>query len=195
MTTAFVLGNGISRRNIGLNGLRTLGPIYGCNALYRDFTPDVLVATDRPIATHIQEIGYPIKNKFYTRRPIAGLGALTVPHDYFGFSSGPIALSLAALDRHSYIYFVGFDMGATSENKFNNIYSDSEFYKASTANPTYTGNWIKQVCKVITDFPDIQFCRIMGPTTAKIEEFLSIKNLTFLDLDTFLDRINNKKDL
>lgn len=195
MTTAFVLGNGISRRGIDLEILKSQGTVYGCNALYRDFVPDVLVATDRPIATEIQQSGYALKHKFYTRRPVAGQGARTVPHEYFGFSSGPIALGLAAQDKHSEVYFVGFDMGPTGDNKFNNVYADSEFYKASTATPTYTGNWIKQIRRVITDYPVTQFYRIMGSTTAKIQEFEGIKNLGFIDLDTFLDRINTKKDL
>ena len=58
MTTAFVLGNGVSRQAVDLNRLKSLGKIYGCNALYRDFTPDILVATDKPIATEIQNSGY-----------------------------------------------------------------------------------------------------------------------------------------
>jgi len=50
MTRAFVCGNGISRQAVDLNQLRLLGKIYGCNGLYRDFEPDCLVATDKPIA-------------------------------------------------------------------------------------------------------------------------------------------------
>ena len=60
MTTAFVLGNGVSRQHLSLAQLQRRGKIYGCNALYREFEPDVLVATDRPIATAIQESGYEI---------------------------------------------------------------------------------------------------------------------------------------
>ena len=69
MSTAFVLGNGRSRLSINLESLRSRGKIYGCNGIYREFTPDVLVATDRPIATAIEESGYPLRNLFYTRRP------------------------------------------------------------------------------------------------------------------------------
>ena len=46
MKIAFVIGNGQSRSHFNLNTLRGKGTIYGCNALYRDFMPDVLVATD-----------------------------------------------------------------------------------------------------------------------------------------------------
>ena len=195
MTRAFVLGNGISRQGVDLNQLGPLGTIYGCNALYREYTPDVLVATDRPIATHIQESGYSAQHRFHTRRPIPGLGALAVPKPYFGFSSGPIATALAAQDGHICIYLVGFDMGPTANNTINNLYAGTEFYKRTDAPPTFTGNWIKQLCRIARDYPTVQFVRICGATTAQIAELDAIPNLTHLDLVTFIDRINNKKDL
>ena len=195
MTIAFVLGNGISRRGIPLTELKPLGKIYGCNALYREFTPDVLIATDRPIATAIQESGYAKTNRFYTRRPLPDLGAQTVPHDYFGYSSGPIAVSLAALDQHKRVYLLGFDMGPTPGNGFNNLYAGTEFYKAATAQPTYTGNWIKQLCKIMRDHPQTTFYRVCGHTSGRITEFDVLPNLRELPLPAFLSRINNPKDL
>jgi hypothetical protein len=182
MTTAFVIGNGISRKDIDLSELQTFGKIYGCNALHREFTPDVLISTDRPISTHIQESGYSSKNKFYTRRPIAGLGAHPVPRDYFGYSSGPIATAIAAQDQHRRIYLLGFDMGPTSAQTFNNLYAGTEFYKPAGATPTYTGNWIKQISRVIADYPRTRFFRICGPTTARIPELESLKNLDHWEL-------------
>jgi len=193
--TAFILGNGISRKSINLDLLKQQGKIYGCNALYREFTPDVLIATDRAIAAQIQESGYAKNHKFYTSRPIEGLGALLVPKPYYGYSSGPNALGIACIDGNRTIYLLGFDMGPTETNLFNNIYADTEFYKTSAHPPTFTKNWVKQIKKIMTDHKLVKFVRVQGPTTAHIEEFDSISNLTHLDLDTFTDRINNKKDL
>lgn len=195
MTRAFVLGNGISRQGIDPNQLQMVGTVYGCNALYREFTPDVLVSTDRPIATHIQESGYSARHRFHTRRPIPNLGAQEVPKPYFGFSSGPIATALAAQDGHTHIYLLGFDMGPTANNTINNLYAGTEFYKRVDAPPTFTGNWIKQLCRITKDYPTVQFVRVQGATTAKIVELDQVPNLTHLDLATFIDRINNKKDL
>jgi hypothetical protein len=195
MTIAFVLGNGVSRREIDLSSLAGLGKIYGCNALYREYTPEALVATDKPIAQRIQETGYSARHRFYTRRPIEGLGALKVPHDYFGYSSGPIATAIAAQDGHRHIYLLGFDMGPEINNRFNNLYAGTEFYKASEATPTYTGNWIKQLTRVVRDHEQTVFFRVQGPTTAHIADFDQLSNLKHQPLDTFLDRINNKKDL
>jgi hypothetical protein len=195
MTTAFVLGNGTSRRTIDLSQLNTYGPIYGCNALHREYTPDVLISTDKPIATAIQESGYSAQHRFHTRRPIAGLGAQPVPKPYFGYSSGPIAVSLAAIDGYTQIYLLGFDMGPSPQNTINNLYAGTEFYKSATASPTYTGNWVRQLVKIMSDHKSVQFVRVTGDTTAHITEFNTVKNLTHVDLPTFVDRINNPKDL
>lgn len=186
MTTAFVLGNGVSRQGIDLERLRPYGKIYGCNALYREFVPDVLVATDRPIATAIQESGYALKHSFYTRRPIENLGAHQVPKPYFGYSSGPIAVALAAEQGSKTVYMLGFDMGPVGNNQFNNIYAGTEFYKKSDAPPTFTGNWVKQLVHVASDFSQTAFVRVHGPTTSQISQLEQIKNFTSTDLDSFL---------
>ena len=52
----FVLGNGPSRKNIDPSKLD--GTVIGCNACYRDFTPDVICATDAGIMSDIIESGY-----------------------------------------------------------------------------------------------------------------------------------------
>lgn len=188
--TAFILGNGLSRKHIDLNQLKLHGSIYGCNALYREFTPDVLVATDRPIATQIQESGYSSKHRFHTRKPIANLGAKPVPTEYYGNSSGPIACSLAALDGHKQIYLLGFDLGADQNNSFNNIYAGTEFYKAQGSNPTFTGNWIQQLIKITKDFPSITFHRVHGDTTAVVDEFQRISNLKVVTIENFSNQFN-----
>ena len=184
MTAAFVLGNGVSRKSLQLEQLKTFGPIYGCNALYRDFVPDVLVATDKPIREEIQKSGYAIKNRLYTRNPIESLGAWEVPQQYWGYSSGPIAVALAALAQNSTVYLLGFDMGPNN-NQFNNVYAGTEFYKAAGANPTFTGNWVRQLIQVAKDFPKQDFIRVYGQTTAPVPEFDRIANIKRLDLNEF----------
>jgi hypothetical protein len=188
MTQAFVLGNGISRKTVAPEHLRLHGPVYGCNALYREFAPDVLVATDRPIAAAIQESGYANQHVFHTRRPLPGLGARPVPAAYFGHSSGPIATALAAQAGHTAIYLVGFDMGPAQNQQFNNVYAGTEFYKMPTALPTFTGNWIKQLIRIAQDFPLTQFVRVHGATTANIEQFATVPNFKSIDLSEFCNQ-------
>jgi hypothetical protein len=196
MAAAFVFGNGVSRLDVNIELCKNYGKIYGCNGMYREaYKPDVLVATDRPISEAIQMSGYPAENKFYTRRPLDGLGALTVPSNYFGYSSGPIAIALACMDRYKTVYLLGFDMGPGSNGKFNNVYADTEFYKRSSSTPTYTGNWVRQVVRLTQEFPKISFIRVQGSATAEIKELSAAKNLAHMPMTDFLNRINNTKEL
>ena len=189
MTIAFVLGNGISRKGLGLNGLRPYGKIYGCNSLYTEFEPNVLVATDKPISARIQDLGYATDHVFYTRKPVTGSGALTIPKQYYGFSSGPAAAGIAAIDQNQQIYLIGFDCGPTPDQFFNNIYAGTEFYKPPTSLPTFTGNWIRQIRTITKDYPNTRFFRVTGATTARISELDSIPNLKHIAIDKFLEYI------
>ena len=52
---AFVLGNGVSRKSIDPHALKLHGKTYGCNALFRTFAPDYLVAVDTKMIMEIQK--------------------------------------------------------------------------------------------------------------------------------------------
>jgi hypothetical protein len=195
MNIAFVLGNGLSRHSIDPAVLKHAGTVYGCNALYRTFAPDVLVSTDTPISEAVQKSGYSEKHVHYTRKPISGLGSLKIPQEYYGYSSGPAAVALAAEATHGRIYLLGFDMGPDQTGKFNNVYADTEFYKKSSATPTYTGNWIQQIRTIADKFKQTTFVRVVGKTTAEIKQFDMVQNMNNITLEEFTDRINNKKDL
>ena len=58
MKRVFCIGNGTSRQKFDLEQLRTHGKIYGCNALYRDFKPDVLISVDNGIMHEIYQSGF-----------------------------------------------------------------------------------------------------------------------------------------
>lgn len=195
MTVAFVLGNGQSRTALDLLALSRLAPVYGCNALFRQFEPAVLVSTDALISQAIQESGYSATNVHYTRKPLPALGAKRIPQQYYGFSSGPAAVGIAAIDQYQRIYLIGFDLGPTTTGHFNNVYADTEFYKKSSAAPTYTGNWVRQLTTVSQDFPVVQFVRVQGTTTANILELSNLSNLVHIPMTDFIDRINNTKDI
>ena len=58
MKRVFCIGNGTSRQGFDLEKLRPHGKIYGCNALYRDFKPDVLISVDNGIMHEIYQSGF-----------------------------------------------------------------------------------------------------------------------------------------
>ena len=67
MKRVFCIGNGESRQGFDLEKLRQHGKIYGCNALYRDFMPDVLTAVDHGIMHEIYHAGVAQKIPCYFR--------------------------------------------------------------------------------------------------------------------------------
>jgi hypothetical protein len=67
MSSVFCIGNGESRKDFNLDLLKPHGKIYGCNALYREYTPDVLVSVDHGIMHEIYQSGYCYKNETWFR--------------------------------------------------------------------------------------------------------------------------------
>ena len=67
MSSVFCIGNGESRKYFNLDLLKPHGKIYGCNALYREYTPDVLVSVDHGIMHEIYQSGYCYKNDTWFR--------------------------------------------------------------------------------------------------------------------------------
>lgn len=190
---AFIIGNGRSRLDIDLESLRGRGLIYGCNALYRDFEPDVLIATDSGIAKEIQNTGYAKRRRFHTRRPIEGSGAKTIEYNY-GWSSGQVALSYAANAKHSYLYMIGFDLaGLEGHEKFNNVYADTDHYKTSKDKPTFYGNWLKQIHQTCIEFKNTRFIRIIPQDGLIPEEFKYLKNMQHMFTNEFKTVLNTLK--
>ena len=67
-------------RSVDLIKLRPHGKIYGCNGLYRDFTPDVLCSVDGPMMHEVYHSGYGDNNELWLRdwNPIPGMTYNTV---------------------------------------------------------------------------------------------------------------------
>jgi len=133
--SVFVLGNGPSRKNI--DPIKLNGTVIGCNACYRDFTPDVICATDAGIISDIIDSGYDGKCYFthnsWKLLPDASYVALKTGKEretyrrfdakYFVYISG---LDSNVENPQSYIFWVSPSM----EDKIKNI--GKEVYGWST---------------------------------------------------------------
>jgi len=164
--TAFVLGNGISRQEIDLTHLQQYGPVYGCNALYREFSPDYLVAVDVKMVIEINKAGYQQKNTVWTNlnRAYKDMEGFNYFNPSKGWSSGPTALYLASQHKYERIFILGFDyMGLESGKRVNNLYAGTPNYKRKEDTATYYGNWLRQTEQVIKESPQIQFRRVILP--------------------------------
>ena len=164
-TPAFILGNGISRLTANLDTLKTYGTIYGCNALYREFTPDYLIAVDAKMVKEIVDSGYNTTNSVWTNpnHGVKDLKNLNFFKPHKGWSSGPTALWFASNNGHRDIYILGFDYQGI-KGKVNNVYASTKNYKDADQPATFFGNWSSQTEKVIKEFSTISYTRVVGDT-------------------------------
>jgi len=75
------------------------------------------------------------------------------------------------------------------------MYAGTEFNKALDAAPTFTGNWIRQIASMVSDFSTAQFIRVCGPTSADIKEFKNIANFDTMDIKLFRHRLDTNDGL
>lgn len=160
---AFVLGNGVSRLNADLPTLSHFGTVYGCNALYREYAPDHLIAVDVKMVNEIIESGYQNTHAVWTNpnNGIVSRDNINILNPHLGWSSGPTALWLAAKNGHTKIYILGFDYEGLN-GLVNNVYSGTPNYKGKDDAATFFGNWSSQTERVIRENKHIQFYRVQG---------------------------------
>lgn len=157
---AFIIGNGESRKPIKLDFLREQGVIYGCNALYRDFYPDILVSLDVKMTNEIFDSGYKgchIYKDFKTKNQtfLVNQKGEKVTKDK-GWSSGSTAAFLAAsCVEFKEIYLIGFDFFKT--DFVNNVYKDTSNYVKSNSKPISTVFFREQIKNIMKHSPYKKF--------------------------------------
>jgi hypothetical protein len=135
---AFIIGNGKSRKDLSLSSLYEYGAIFGCNALYRDFWPDYLVAIDPGIIREINTSEFP-----KSRIIIPPLNEQFEPGELYGFAPGSVvnirsnagmnAMMEAIKLRQTALFVIGFDFIIdTEEYTQSNIYDQTKNYGPET---------------------------------------------------------------
>ena len=185
---AFVLGNGTSRKEINPQELKEHGTVYGCNALYREFDPDYLIAVDVKMINEINSKGYQNDHTVWTNfnRTYKDYENFNYFEKSKGWSSGPTALWLASQHEHNEIYILGFDyQGLKNGRMLNNLYADTKNYKKSNETATFYGNWLRQTEQVIKDNPHIKYVRVIATDNfipKQLNNFRNFKTIYIEDL-------------
>lgn len=184
----FVLGNGKSRLNINPQTLKKYGKIYGCNALYREFEPDYLIAVDPKMVIEIANSGYQLTHEVWTNpnKQITSFNGLRYFTPSLGWSSGPTALNLASSHNPKEIFIFGFDY-VGKQGLFNNVYADTPNYKKSNENATYYGNWETQTQQVIKNNQHIKYYRVVEDSYYCPKwNYTNFRNITYKEFEKFL---------
>jgi hypothetical protein len=155
-----VLGNGTSRNTISLDNLNEFGTVYGCNALYRDYIPNYLVAVDAKMVMEINRFSIQDKTQVWTNpnKAFATLSKLNYFTPSKGWSSGPTALHLASEHAHDTI-------------------------KQDRA--TFYGNWLRQTTSTILKNPKKRYIRVLEDKGFTPKEFNKLENLEHISVNDF----------
>jgi len=197
---AVVIGNGVNRLDFNLNNLkhpsgllgsRTL-QTYGCNALYRDFTPDFLVILGDAIIQEIATTGpYVNNNIVYTRAQslLAYPGKFyLIPYDPYT-DAGTTAAYIAAFDGHKTIYMLGFD-GQDSAGWNNNVYAGTNGYDSAQADVGHD-KWIGSRAALFTTYDEVDFVWVTPRGTNLVPELhkscQNFRQISFRDFVTEAD--------
>ena len=200
--TAFVLGNGESRKGIKIEDLKQHGKVYACNSVYRTENPEWLIAVDPKMLLEIAETDYVVHNKVYSNFNSAQynrnkriLDHVTWSRPSLGWSSGPTALRLALEHKFKTIYLLGFDYKglpdskSNSRVKFNNVFKDTRNYKKGRDDATFFGNWMNQTKRCLNDYKDVDFTRVIPEGWFKPKD-LEWHNLKHITTNDFLQKFN-----
>jgi len=192
--TGFVIGNGTSRKKFDLNKLVDKGIMYACNAVYREFLPNVLIAVDPKMVHEIVAKRAQFDTEVWTNYNKAY--ETYVGLNYFnpskGWSSGPTALNKACTDGCQTIYILGFDyVGLEGGKRVNNIYAGSPNYKGAHEPATYYGNWLRQTETILKAHSSTSFVRVITKKCYNPNNFApysNYKTITYKEFENILDK-------
>lgn len=198
---AVVIGNGPSRLDLlnlsllarhrgGLLGSRKL-QTYGCNALYRDFTPDFLVATGNGMVAELANSQYTKDNIVYT----SAIHLLEYPGKFYLIpydpytDAGTTAAYIAAFDGHQRVYMIGFDGQDTPGYNYN-VYAGTPNYPDLRA--TVPGHrWIQDRATLFNTYVTTEFIRVTKKGREEIPELWRYcPNFRAIDLNTFVREVD-----
>jgi hypothetical protein len=162
MNTAFIIGNGTSRKGFDLTRLKPYGTIFGCNALYRDYPdhsiPDFLVSIDDGIITEIEHSDFPSK-----RFIVPPMDERWEPSECnIGrprSNAGVNAMREAIKMGHNQLICLGFDfLIADAAQSVSNVYDGTDNYGMEVrANANDNPGRINYVAWLTNTNPDVDF--------------------------------------
>lgn len=193
-TRAFIVGNGKSREQVDLSSLRPFGTIYGCNALYRTFEPDFLIAIDPMMIKEIKKSNFP-KEKFIVPPSAEHYEPAECNRYQPRSNAGMNAILEAIKHGKKDLLCFGFDFIWTDKNKsISNIFDGSPNY-AGDMKASYTDNEgrIRYLTWIATKYKDVKIWLVYPEAYFDSLEFRTIpasnvNGLTFGKLREILNQ-------
>lgn len=192
----FVLGNGESRLQFSLKKLKRYGKTYGCNAIYRDFSPDVLLSIDRHMVNEIIDAGYHEAHTCYFANDDR---ANRIPDDClvgeYGKTQycGPTAIRLAIKNESPIrVFMIGFDI---IDKKWSNVYCGTNGYEdhreeakkvvASGGVVVHNQLTLTQLLDIFHQYNQVQFIKVMDKNKFQYSLWSNVHNLKYMPAKSF----------
>lgn len=184
-TVGFVVGNGRSREGIDLEALRERGVVAGCNAIYRDFTPDLLVTVDPGMTEEVRAADPPCPHVYSGAAGLAGWAGIPLtsnigcrfPFEWWSAGHTAAAVLCRLAPRLETLTLLGIDLSRpTLYEGTPNYERDRHLEEANLAQ--YGPNW-----KLLMEqYPSVQWrwCRPF-PEMSAPEMWRDVPNLTVLE--------------
>jgi hypothetical protein len=160
----------IANHKAGLGGADRLQS-YGCNRLYKEFTPDFLIAVGDENVKEIADSGYCDNNIVYAN----GDALLAYPGKFYlvpqnvYYDAGSLAAYMACFDGHKKVFLMGYDS-----------------YTEQKDHPNQTF-FVQTLATVINTYSDVDFVRVMPlDTYSLITELDSLPNFRQIDYRAFV---------
>lgn len=162
---AVIIGNSPSRLEFNLNHLKKFSGLlgadtlqsYGCNAVYRDFSPDFLIAVGNEITKELASSEYIKNNIVYT----SAIHLLEYPNKFYLIpynpyaDAGTTAAYIACFDGHKKVYLLGFDEQDAPGVNFN-VYAGTNGYDKLETD-VGSDKWIANRLELFTLYNDVDF--------------------------------------
>lgn len=191
--TAFIIGNGKSRAGFDLNNLRKYGSIYGCNALYREFDPDFLVAIDPHIIEEIQQSNFPKEKFIVPKEEEQYENPEYNPFTRWRSNAGMNAIIEAIRMGKNNIYLLGFDFILANDLAIQNIYEGTSCYGPETrSNMTDNFNRAKYLNWFVNKYaPNVHYTIVLPRLENLKIQPINGNNVEGVFIDNLLNHLKN----
>jgi hypothetical protein len=159
---------------------------YGCNAIYRDFKPDFVIATGDEIITEISASDYCNNSVVYAKKQeiVSYPGKFHVVPQDPQWNSGAIAAYLAAFDGNKTVYMMGFD--GIDGNSSYNVFAGTPGYANLDANLS-EALWVRSLAMVMSTYNSTEFVRVAPTSSFRIpESWRYCENFRTIDFRQFV---------
>lgn len=163
---------------------------YGCNAIFRNFKPDFIVATGDRLLQEIADSGHCDRHIVYANnQPLIDYpGKFALIPQNPQYNSGAIAAYLAAFDGHKKVYILGFD-GNDTPNFNYNVYSGTTGYPSGNT-PVLEEYWNKSLKEVMSTYNETEFIRVAPTASFRTpEEWKYCVNYRQIDFRQFASEV------